>query len=322
MHAGSASAALPRRLARTISPVVFRRVALAAVGVLILIVAIGATVRLTGSGLGCPTGRPARRSTRSRRATTRTSSSRNRVVSAVTDLHDARARGRRVADTRPRPPRPLAGDGRLRGDARAGAARRDHRLLRPQPVPRDHAPAALVHARRARGAHAARGDAARPRRGIAAALDRAARRARARRRRHGARDQRDGGDRCGTLPRELRLADRAAARLLLSRRLLARARRRRVRRRLPRARGLGVDAAQHVPVAAARLRGAARDPRRADGDRRGAVPDVRRRAVVARAPPRGDGGDARRPGRWGSPRVSGARSGLREATTRLAECRS
>ena len=32
----------------------FRRVALAAVGVLVLIVASGATVRLTGSGLGCP----------------------------------------------------------------------------------------------------------------------------------------------------------------------------------------------------------------------------------------------------------------------------
>ena len=45
---------LPRRLARTVSPVVFRRVALAAVGMLVLIVASGATVRLTGSGLGCP----------------------------------------------------------------------------------------------------------------------------------------------------------------------------------------------------------------------------------------------------------------------------
>ena len=32
----------------------FRRVALAAVGVLVVIVATGATVRLTGSGLGCP----------------------------------------------------------------------------------------------------------------------------------------------------------------------------------------------------------------------------------------------------------------------------
>jgi cytochrome c oxidase assembly protein subunit 15 len=45
---------MPRRLARAISPVAFRRVALAAVAVLIGIVASGATVRLTGSGLGCP----------------------------------------------------------------------------------------------------------------------------------------------------------------------------------------------------------------------------------------------------------------------------
>jgi cytochrome c oxidase assembly protein subunit 15 len=54
VHAGSASAALPRRLAQAVSPVVFRRVAFAAVGMLVLIVATGATVRLTGSGLGCP----------------------------------------------------------------------------------------------------------------------------------------------------------------------------------------------------------------------------------------------------------------------------
>jgi cytochrome c oxidase assembly protein subunit 15 len=54
VHSGSASAALPRRLALTVSPVVFRRIAFAAVGVLVLIVATGATVRLTGSGLGCP----------------------------------------------------------------------------------------------------------------------------------------------------------------------------------------------------------------------------------------------------------------------------
>jgi cytochrome c oxidase assembly protein subunit 15 len=45
---------LPRRLAQAVSPVVFRRIALATVGVLIVIVASGATVRLTGSGLGCP----------------------------------------------------------------------------------------------------------------------------------------------------------------------------------------------------------------------------------------------------------------------------
>ena len=54
MNSGSASAALPRRLALTVSPIVFRRIAFAAVGVLVLIVATGATVRLTGSGLGCP----------------------------------------------------------------------------------------------------------------------------------------------------------------------------------------------------------------------------------------------------------------------------
>jgi heme a synthase len=54
VHAGSASAALPRRLSQTVSPVVFRRLAFAAVGMLIAIVATGATVRLTGSGLGCP----------------------------------------------------------------------------------------------------------------------------------------------------------------------------------------------------------------------------------------------------------------------------
>jgi heme a synthase len=54
VNSGSASAALPRRFALTVTPVVFRRIAFAAVGVLILIVATGATVRLTGSGLGCP----------------------------------------------------------------------------------------------------------------------------------------------------------------------------------------------------------------------------------------------------------------------------
>ena len=43
-----------RRLALDLSPGAFRRVARVAVGVLVLIVASGATVRLTGSGLGCP----------------------------------------------------------------------------------------------------------------------------------------------------------------------------------------------------------------------------------------------------------------------------
>lgn len=43
-----------RRLGLRLSPLGFRRVARVAVGVLVLIVASGATVRSTGSGLGCP----------------------------------------------------------------------------------------------------------------------------------------------------------------------------------------------------------------------------------------------------------------------------
>jgi heme a synthase len=43
-----------RRFALELSPLAFRRVARVAVGMLVLIVASGATVRLTGSGLGCP----------------------------------------------------------------------------------------------------------------------------------------------------------------------------------------------------------------------------------------------------------------------------
>ena len=44
---------LARMRARALSPEAFRRLAVANVGVLVLIVATGATVRLTGSGLGC-----------------------------------------------------------------------------------------------------------------------------------------------------------------------------------------------------------------------------------------------------------------------------
>jgi cytochrome c oxidase assembly protein subunit 15 len=50
----SATAALPRWRGLTLSPRVFRGVALVTVGALVLIVGTGATVRLTGSGLGCP----------------------------------------------------------------------------------------------------------------------------------------------------------------------------------------------------------------------------------------------------------------------------
>lgn len=50
----SSVSAAQRRLAFVLPPAAFRRVARVAVGALILIVASGATVRSTGSGLGCP----------------------------------------------------------------------------------------------------------------------------------------------------------------------------------------------------------------------------------------------------------------------------
>ena len=53
MQVESAPQALPRRRALAISPEGFRRIAIVATVALVLIVATGATVRLTGSGLGC-----------------------------------------------------------------------------------------------------------------------------------------------------------------------------------------------------------------------------------------------------------------------------
>ena len=53
MHAESVPRALPGRRALVLSPQGFRRLAMVATAMLVLIVATGATVRLTGSGLGC-----------------------------------------------------------------------------------------------------------------------------------------------------------------------------------------------------------------------------------------------------------------------------
>ena len=50
----SSVSAAGHRLVLELSPRAFRRVTVVAVGMLVLIVASGATVRLTGSGLGCP----------------------------------------------------------------------------------------------------------------------------------------------------------------------------------------------------------------------------------------------------------------------------
>jgi cytochrome c oxidase assembly protein subunit 15 len=53
MQVESAPRAVPRRRVLAVSPEGFRRVAIVAAVALVLIVATGATVRLTGSGLGC-----------------------------------------------------------------------------------------------------------------------------------------------------------------------------------------------------------------------------------------------------------------------------
>jgi cytochrome c oxidase assembly protein subunit 15 len=53
MQVESAERAFPRRRALAVSPATFRRIAIFAATALVLIVATGATVRLTGSGLGC-----------------------------------------------------------------------------------------------------------------------------------------------------------------------------------------------------------------------------------------------------------------------------
>jgi heme a synthase len=53
MHVESAERTFSGRRALAVSPAAFRRIAVFATAALILIVATGATVRLTGSGLGC-----------------------------------------------------------------------------------------------------------------------------------------------------------------------------------------------------------------------------------------------------------------------------
>ena len=129
---------------------------------LIVIVATGATVRLTGLGPRLPAlaRLPARRSVPEEGLplVRRVLEPRRRVLHRA---RDARARRRGLAHARARPPREDPRDARLRRHARPGAARRGHRLLPPEPVARDLAPAAVAPRARPRRGRAARGDAAR-----------------------------------------------------------------------------------------------------------------------------------------------------------------
>ena len=147
----------------------FRRLALASAVMLVVIVASGATVRLTGSGLGCQHWPGARRATRSRRpATTRYIEFSNRIVASfailatlATFVASLRAPGAALGA--------LGRRARVPRDAPAGAARHDHRLLQAEPLARRHALPALDRrartgrARRARGVEHPRRAASPPR---------------------------------------------------------------------------------------------------------------------------------------------------------------
>jgi len=172
-----------------------------------VIVATGATVRLTGSGLGChhwpgcqPNEFPA-----GARATTLTSSS--RIASSRRSPCSRRSCSPSARSSRGG----LARNVKVlawivfAGTPRPGAARRDHGLLQPESVSRHLAFAALARRSCSGRAGAARDDAHRARCGAGAARDRAARRRsppcrRQRARRHGnARDR--GGDRTRAVSR-------------------------------------------------------------------------------------------------------------------------
>ncbi len=168
--AGPAVAGGPPTLGSVpVSSAVVRRVALANAVANGLIVVTGGAVRLTGSGLGCPTWPECTDG-----SITPTAGARRprpgRVRQPAADL-----RGRRHRDRHRRrgvalgPARAAAlGGGQLPGHPRAGPARRGHRAHRPEPVDRrralpavdgaggrgDHAVAALPGARRGSAAGA------------------------------------------------------------------------------------------------------------------------------------------------------------------------
>ena len=102
MHVESAPQALPRRRALELSPEGFRRLALAATAMLVLIVATGATVRLTGSGLGCQHWPACNSRTRFPEGYHSDVEFSNRVVASFTVAVDARARLGAPPDARAR----------------------------------------------------------------------------------------------------------------------------------------------------------------------------------------------------------------------------
>ena len=245
--------------------------------------------------------------TRSRRATTRTSSSRTASSRRSPSSRRSRSRsppgGRPVSAARGR----WLASARLRRDARAGAARRDHRPLRPQSVPRHLAPSAL--ARRARL-------------GVLALLEATRLVARRARRAPGARAP--GGARapvavaCSSSPGRLRprpgrfpgsSGTQVVPRLGTSTpRCTGTCARSRCSGSSSSCSPPGRGCVAALPVAPARLRRPPRDPARADGARRAPVPHVRHGAVVGRRAPRRARRRARSAGRSGWSRGSGGRS--------------
>ena len=151
--------AMRRLRGLTVTPRAYFWVAVSALVVCTLIVFTGAAVRLTGSGLGCPDW-PRCEGTRitPELSTHSLIEFGNRMLTAVVGLPVPRRRAARLAPAAV-PPRPRA---RLRAAAarraRAGRARRDDRLVRPQARLGDRPlPALDAAARRVRRARVARG---------------------------------------------------------------------------------------------------------------------------------------------------------------------
>ena len=135
VHASRTSRCAARVSRRaTLSPARFRRIALATAVMLVLIVATGATVRLTGSGLGCEHWPGCQPHLFRARASTRTSSSRTAVVGVRRDRDARCSRSRRWRIARPG--RRVTAGSRSRSSSARSRRRRSARSpsLRPEPA--------------------------------------------------------------------------------------------------------------------------------------------------------------------------------------------